>query len=157
MASGTEPGAWASPARVVVVRIAAVNEVASAARPPTDRSKSPTTITIVWAAATMTRNETVSRTLTSRFSRLRNVVGYSSPKIAMMTSRPAADERPSAAGRRRSRRGRSPVAMPAVRRAASRRPPVADVEQLLLGRAAAVEPSRTRAPRGAPRSGRTGR
>ena len=38
---------------MVVASIAAVNDVASAASPPTERSKSPTTMTMVWAAATM--------------------------------------------------------------------------------------------------------
>ena len=80
MATGIEPGDWASPVRVAVVSIVAVNDVASAATPPTDRSKSPTTITIVWAAATMTRNETVSRMLMSRFSRLRNVRRIEQPE-----------------------------------------------------------------------------
>ncbi len=47
MARGTKPGSCASPPRSWSVMSAAVNEVASAASPPTERSKSPTTMTTV--------------------------------------------------------------------------------------------------------------
>ena len=63
------------PSSAAVVKSPAVAAVANAARPLTPRSKSPTTITTVWAAATIPTKATDSRMFVTRFVGLKNVVG----------------------------------------------------------------------------------